>query len=547
MIAIGIRYLNGWSMAAAADGSDKATAEWPPHPDRLFMALAAAYFESDRNLAGREALLWLERQNAPNLCASLDVSHRRIVTHYVPVNDLAAPRSSDRADAKQIAAGLQLLPERRLRQARQFPVVVPPNDTVHFIWPDAEPDEDIRTALASLCAQLTSLGHSASLVQGWLTSESPVANLQPTTGIGIPLRVPDTGRLVGLEQAYNESDRFAWIALEAAIAGAKGAAKKRLREEQGERFGGIAPQVRRPSLALSVVYAPVTPGKPAVAHSIFNDRLLMFRQIPRRAADEDAELPTNRIGAPDKRLWLDNVQLLMAAWRNTIMSLCPVQPLPEWLCGHRADDGVPTTRPHLAVLPIAYVANPHAQGHVMGVALCVPREVPDKEVGRCLSPLFDLDDDGNPKPLRIYHGSDFDIDVVFDLGESEREAFKAQRWCGNADGATVWTSVTPVALDRHGKKRSRFDDETREQIAIACERIGLPRPTNIVVSSTGFLVGVPHARSVPALRRKDGSTRQQVYVCLEFPIPVRGPVLIGAGRFRGYGLCMPYRRDEAWA
>lgn len=540
MIAIGIRYLNGWSMAAAADGSDKATAEWPPHPDRLFMALAAAHFETDRDPAGREALLWLERQTAPNLCASLDVSHRRIVTHYVPVNDLTAPRSSDRADAKQIAAGLQLLPERRLRQARQFPVVVPPDDTVHFIWPDAEPDEGIRTALASLCAQLTCLGHSASLVQGWLTSESPVANLRPTTGAGIPLRVPDAGRLVGLEQAYNESNRLTWIALEAAIAGTKGAAKKKLREEQSERFGGVAPQVRRPSLALPVAYAPVARDKPAVAHSIFSDRLLMFRQVPHRPADKGTK---PRFGASDKRLWLDNVQLLMAAWRNTIMSRCHVQPPPEWLCGHRAD-GMPTTRPHLAVLPIANVANPHAQGHVMGVALCVPREVPDNEVGRCLSPLFDLDDDGNPKPLRIYHGSDFDIDVVFDLGESEREAFKVQRWCGNADGAIVWTSVTPVALDRHGK-HGRFGDETREQIARACERIGLPRPTNIVVSSTGFLVGVPHARSVPALRRKDGSARQQVHVCLEFPIPVRGPVLIGAGRFRGYGLCVPYRRDEA--
>jgi CRISPR-associated protein Csb2 len=540
MIAIGIRYLNGWSMAAAADGSDKATAEWPPHPDRLFMALSAAYFETDRDPAEREALLWLERQAAPELCASLEVSHRHIVTHYVPVNDLTAPRSGERADAKQVAAGLQLLPERRLRQARQFPVVVPQDDTVYFIWPDAEPSEEIRVALASLCTKLTCLGHSASLVQGWLASESPGANLRPTTSAGIRLRVPEAGRLVALEQAYNESNRLAWVALEVAIAGAKGAAKKKLREEQDARFNGIAPQVRRPSPALSVAYAPVKSDKPTVVHSIFSDRLLMFRQVPRQLAGENAK---PRFGAPDKRLWLDNVQLLMAAWRNTVMSHSTVQPPPEWLCGHRAD-GTPTTQPHLAVLPIANVANPHAQGHVMGVALAVPRGVSDNEIGRCLSPLFDLDNEGNPKPLRIYHGKDFDIDVVFDIGESERKAFKTERWCGNTDGETVWTSVTPVALDRHGK-RGRFDDETREQVARACERIGLPRPTNILVSSTGFVVGVPHARTVPALRRKDGSARQQVHVCLEFPMPVRGPILIGAGRFRGYGLCMPYRRDTA--
>lgn len=540
MIAIGIRYLNGWSMAAAADGSDKAMAEWPPHPDRLFMAMSAAYFETDRDPAEHAALLWLERQPAPELQASLDISRRTIVTHYVPVNDLSAPRSSGHVDAKQIAAGLQLLPERRLRQARQFPVVVPQNDTVHFIWSDAEPDEHTRAALASLCAKLTCLGHSASLVQGWIAPEPPRPTLRPANGAGFRLRVASAGRLEQLEQAYNESERLAWLAFETAIAQAKPAAKKKLRDERNARFGANAPQMRRPNPALAVTYTPIKPAGPGVTHTIFSDRLLMFRQVPRQSADKGSK---DRTGVPDKRLWLDSTPLLMAAWRYTIMAHSQVQPPPEWLCGHRVD-GTPTTQPHLAVLPIANVANPHAQGHVMGVALAIPRDVPDNEIGRCLHSLFDSDDDGSPKPLRIYHGSDFDIDVIFDLGESERKAFKAQRWCGNVDGATVWASVTPVALDRHGK-HGRFGEETREQIASACARIGLPCPTKIAMSSTGFLAGVPHARSVPALRRKDGSARQHVHVCLEFPEPVRGPVLIGAGRFRGYGLCMPFRRDKA--
>ena len=42
MFALGIQYLNGWSMAAA-DGARKVQPEWPPHPDRVFMALAAAW------------------------------------------------------------------------------------------------------------------------------------------------------------------------------------------------------------------------------------------------------------------------------------------------------------------------------------------------------------------------------------------------------------------------------------------------------------------------------------------------------------------------
>ena len=45
MIAIGIRHLNGWYMAS--DSADRNRPEWPPHPDRIFMALAAAHFETD--------------------------------------------------------------------------------------------------------------------------------------------------------------------------------------------------------------------------------------------------------------------------------------------------------------------------------------------------------------------------------------------------------------------------------------------------------------------------------------------------------------------
>ncbi|MEZ6078028.1 MAG: type I-U CRISPR-associated protein Csb2 [Pirellulaceae bacterium] len=57
--------------------------EWPPHPARLFMAMAAAYFETRQFAAGgeesngqpvddsrRSALEWLEQQPAPIVFAS---------------------------------------------------------------------------------------------------------------------------------------------------------------------------------------------------------------------------------------------------------------------------------------------------------------------------------------------------------------------------------------------------------------------------------------------------------------------------------------------
>jgi len=43
-LTIGWQYLTGY--AVATDPSSRDRAEWPPHPARVFMALAAAWFET---------------------------------------------------------------------------------------------------------------------------------------------------------------------------------------------------------------------------------------------------------------------------------------------------------------------------------------------------------------------------------------------------------------------------------------------------------------------------------------------------------------------
>ena len=55
--------------------------------------------------------------------------------------------------------------------------------------------------------------------------------------------------------------------------------------------------------------------------------------------------------------------------------------------------------------------------------------------------------------------------------------------------------------------------------------------------------GAPRSRpgpnGMPWLPGKSGGARQQVHALLQFDREVEGPVLIGAGRYRGYGLCKP--------
>ena len=148
--AIGVRYLCGWSMATHP--TDRESPEWPPHPDRLFLALAAAYFESDGTTVEREALEWLECLREPQMIIASygpgDVKSRTAVTAFVPVNDTNMGKD-----------GLRLLPEYRPRQARQFPVTIPASDTVHFVWNlDESSCGPELEALAQLCRRVTYLG-----------------------------------------------------------------------------------------------------------------------------------------------------------------------------------------------------------------------------------------------------------------------------------------------------------------------------------------------------------------------------------------------------
>jgi CRISPR-associated protein Csb2 len=132
--------------------------------------------------------------------------------------------------------------------------------------------------------------------------------------------------------------------------------------------------------------------------------------------------------------------------------------------------------------------------------------------------------------------------------------------------------VTPVVLDRFPKadrlkpsERLAWEEEVRAIIRAACTRIGLPEPDHVDIDTTSWQIGSPrafgkrrplrgqpgaetHASAVlgdgfpPYPARGTNSPRPQVHVWLEFPRPVVGPVLLGAGRYLGYGLCKPLHR-----
>src|SRR5690606_10910594 len=88
----------------------------------------------------------------------------------------------------------------RTRQARTFPVVLPETPTFALVWPDADPLSHYA-ALKSLCARVTRLGHSSSLVRCTIDERDVTPTLVPSDEGDVVLRVVGPGQLDRLERS----------------------------------------------------------------------------------------------------------------------------------------------------------------------------------------------------------------------------------------------------------------------------------------------------------------------------------------------------------
>ena len=538
MFALGIRYLNGWAMATT-DGANKERAEWPPHPDRVFMALAAAWFETGKDKREGEALEWLEKQNAPDICASEAFNRQGLkdrrpmpVISYVPVNDSKIGKkisdtdalnnlTHDKALKKLKETGLSILPEYRSRKPRRFPVAIPWDDRVHLIWPESEA-LDNTTYLARLCRNVVSIGHSASFVLMWVEENPPATSLVPIRGMARHrLRVFGPGRLKYLEQRCNREAVIEYADLTSRITATKGKEKKQLKLQLEERFKGNIPISLRPEPGLWQGYDSTCPTpKNDEIGSLFDPRIIVLK-------------------ISSRKLPLSATLKITEALRGIIMSQCPDQPPPEWLSGHTPKGG-PSNKTHMALVPLPFTGSEHADGGIMGLSLVLPRSLSPEETGRCLNTILH-DNHGLPRRIKLFNGRWFECEAEIDIRETPPFNLRPDTWTSSSK---VWASVTPVVLDRHFRGPDMWD-KASNSVKDSCERIKLPRPAEAILQPVSLIEGAPHAREFPGLtRKKDGSRMYHTHATLVFHQNVRGPLLVGAGRYRGYGLFRPLTSPE---
>ena len=472
-LVLEIEFLTGECRATVSPASE--APDWPPQPDRVFSALVCAWAVRGGRQEERRALEWLEEQPTPTVHASEHVA-RTAPDVFVPPND---PKSSRTAKMY-----LRVMPDARPRQPRRFPVARPDDPVMAVVWPVA-PGPDLSESLNRIARDVAYLGHSTSLVRCRF-SRGDSAEL-PHPG-ALPRRIVYPGRLAELETAH--------------------------------RANPVRPVIR-PGASASRAPTTSTP-EPSTAW-------LVLEVIEGQAPDIRASALVCRALR----------RALMSGYRLADMG----DAIPETVSGHTADRS-PTRLPHLAVAPLAFAGYRHADGRVFGFAFVPPAGTDLRAVPGFVRAFEGVAPYDPGRERRVLKLEGAPLSKPLHLAPAGTTAVRSLSPEPYMESAQVWASVTPIVLDRHLKRNG--DREVREIIAGACENAGLPRPDpdRIQVGKHSAIEGAPPARpqagAPPWTRWKvpeSLATRSLTHAVVDFGRATTGPVLLGAGRFTGLGLC----------
>jgi CRISPR-associated protein Csb2 len=524
-LTISLTFPTGKYVAASWD--DREQPEWPPHPARLCLGLVDALHRTGNPSDERVALQWLCAQGPPHigLPSDSEISKETLNGFFVPQN---ASISKD--------TGIN-----HPRKARSFTAVHldPESPSLAFHWPDATPSADITLALSSLLKKLPRLGHSSSLCIATLDSpfDAFPQVLEPSSASGaaeFQIRVPYPELVQDAERAFDAQGRS--TERDALISKARRSAKS------GEMLRPVAsPRARHDPPHRWHGYH--RPALPQPASGPWDSRILVLKQTAGKRFDILSAWQITEILH----------KTLISRWNSHQSDFGP---MPGWLSGHENPSN-PETAPaprrtgrHISVFPLPFVGSKYADGHLLGLGIAIPRPSDSgvdptthrRQWRQLQQSLFSTD---NTVRLHALDGSwemSLEPHTESPAARTSRSALQVSRW---TKASTRWCSVTPVVLDRHPKVHFKKDPERWAAscctiIAESCLRAGVPEPTRIIVSLASPLEGVPPSPAFVAPPVRPGRPlRFHVHATLEFAEPVSGPLLVGAGRFRGYGLFLP--------
>lgn len=202
-------------------------------------------------------------------------------------------------------------------------------------------------------------------------------------------------------------------------------------------------------------------------------------------------------------------------------SIFPEHVVPALIHGHRSPGDGPEQACFLA---LPNVGQRHADGRLFGAAVLLPAATDGEVVQSVWSALSRLSAEKLTKP------NWFEVKISVHSGEERPWACNPKRWSGPA---RRWESVTPVVFERWTKGAPSLDE-----VALWCTHANLPAPI-----ATGFQrhPTVPGALDLHPTEVFSPQKQRRPYshMWIEFERPLRGPVVIGKGRYLGLGLMVP--------
>ena len=500
MFSFEIEYLNCVSYSSRVD--DRSRSEWPPHPDRVFLALVAAWGNSNKEPLEAEALRWLESQNPPDIIFP-DPQYRTPFINYVPIssNVVNAQKYLDNDAVYEIEKNI-------VRKDREFPAtILPNNNRVYIVWRDAEISPEFQNALLNLANRIPYIGHSASLVRVTVTTKTDYKyeNRYVCNNYSgyFFLRCPHKGRFDSLIKEHDhhaslKENIFQW----------------------------------RPSIAPTNKYQEFVPA-----------------EIPNNMGKDWIIISCHGNFIPP----LESFPIVAKKMRDAIMSHIP-NPVHGIISGHNLD-GTILQKPHLAIIPMANIGwKKYSDGRLLGIAMILPNSSKygteeRTQLKRAVAQFLNTDHAKSHNKTSNHNTGIGTLQIgeytqlKLKKHDDNRRSLDPERYISKS---RAWSTITPIVLDKHPKKNKSAE----EIIAQSCVNIGLPKPESIKISRYSHIVGVPPAfiakKSNKGWKPHKLGILDNKFIChasLMFKDKIHGPLIIGSGRYYGLGLCMAYR-DE---
>lgn len=468
--------------------------DWPPSPMRLFQALVAGVGLRGALAGHREALEWLEACDAPTIAVPLSTEALGF-TNYVPNNDLDAVGGDPRRIG-EIRAGKTIKP-------RLFEVAAP----FLYLW-SFEPTADTKRHagnIAAIAELLYQFGRGVDMA--WATAEvldegeaearlaaHPGQIWRPSKGSAAgenELRCPQKGTLASLIGRYQDQRR--------------------------RIVGGLLRQPRQPVFRL-------------VGYECPPDRLLLDLK-PRAGRDRFRPWPL-----------AETATLATRARDRAVARLSREMPsdsakIEQVLVGRGSTEQDKASR--VRILPLPSIGFTHTDPSIRRVLVERPPECPLRrdDLEWALAGL-DL----------VSH--DTSTGEVFDDPEcvlAPADDHSMLRHYGIASGCSArsWRTITPAALPVHrgtgrrlGSERAANEANVAQAVRQALRHAGIATAVETIRVQREPFAGNGSLSAAFAAGTRFPASRLW-HVEINFCTPIRGPIVIGDGRYCGLGLMHP--------